>query len=318
VAIRVIVSFLIAALLSACTITKPNALPESMSFRQKGALYGAATGAAAGTLIGLGGPVGAMIGGMAGVLVGEDLDGQDSPRSRLYSQLHDFHVQVVDFGDKHLVVIPTSEIYYDNAPRLKWRSRPLLNLIVVYLQQFQKVDVEIAGFTDNNGTLERNMALSTDRARALLHYLTQKGIDARMMYAVGYGPARPISSNESFVGRANNSRIELTFHSIDSGPTMSKRDLNEIKRQKFFYRDSFRAMLAALYVSVLITAGLLTGIYYIYISRETPRYFATNSQSVINPLVALIRPNPASVPLLKSDRPSETGTKALREGPSDG
>jgi len=70
--------------------------------------------------------------------------------------------------------------------------------------------VEIAGYTDNTGSVRVNERLSRQRAESVMSWLVRKGIDSSRMTAVGMGPMDPIASNSTPEGRAKNRRIE--FH----------------------------------------------------------------------------------------------------------
>lgn len=69
--------------------------------------------------------------------------------------------------------------------------------------------IEIAGHTDAQGRDETNMALSLARAEAVLAAMTEAGIATDNMTAEGYGPTRPIESNDTREGREANRRIEF-------------------------------------------------------------------------------------------------------------
>jgi outer membrane protein OmpA-like peptidoglycan-associated protein len=79
------------------------------------------------------------------------------------------------------------------------------------LNNYEVVDVKIAGYTDNVGLPERNMALSREWAQIITNQLWANGLDARVVYATGYGDLDPIGDNETVVNRAVNRRIEITL-----------------------------------------------------------------------------------------------------------
>jgi OmpA-OmpF porin, OOP family len=68
--------------------------------------------------------------------------------------------------------------------------------------------IEIAGYTDNIGDPQANMALSQKRADAVRNALIQAGANPDMLVAKGYGSASSIASNDSAEGRFSNRRIE--------------------------------------------------------------------------------------------------------------
>jgi OOP family OmpA-OmpF porin len=71
------------------------------------------------------------------------------------------------------------------------------------------MNVELQGHTDNRGTKKFNQALSEKRAVAVMDYLIKKGIAPSRLTAVGYGFSRPMASNDTDQGRAQNRRVEL-------------------------------------------------------------------------------------------------------------
>ncbi len=78
-----------------------------------------------------------------------------------------------------------------------------------------EVRIEVAGHTDSTGPRTLNMRLSQARAQAVKAYLAQRGVDPSRMVAQGYGPDRPIATNTTAEGRAQNRRVEL--HLIGEG-----------------------------------------------------------------------------------------------------
>ena len=74
-------------------------------------------------------------------------------------------------------------------------------------QGFKAILVE--GHTDSRGSAKMNEELSLQRAEAVRAHLISRGIPSDKIKAVGIGPARPIASNDTAEGRANNRRVEL-------------------------------------------------------------------------------------------------------------
>ena len=73
-----------------------------------------------------------------------------------------------------------------------------------------KVEVIVAvGYTDRIGSDAYNLKLSQRRADTVKAYLVSKGANAANITAKGYGESRPISSNDSPEGRADNRRVEF-------------------------------------------------------------------------------------------------------------
>ena len=93
--------------------------------------------------------------------------------------------------------------------KLRPDSYTILDLVATSLQNNADINVEIAGYTDNTGSVATNLRLSQARADAVRTYLAGKGVSPSRMVAKGYGPESPIASNATPDGRGLNRRVEL-------------------------------------------------------------------------------------------------------------
>jgi outer membrane protein OmpA-like peptidoglycan-associated protein len=84
-----------------------------------------------------------------------------------------------------------------------------LDRVVEILKSDPTLHLHIEGHTDNEGTDQRNQNLSDRRAKAVKHYLEKKGIADKRMDYKGYGSTRPIASNATPEGMAQNRRVEM-------------------------------------------------------------------------------------------------------------
>ncbi len=88
-------------------------------------------------------------------------------------------------------------------------SFPVLDELVAYLNRKDDERIEIGGHTDNVGKAASNIILSMDRAKSVMAYLINKGIDGNRLTAKGYGMSVPIVSNDTKEGKAMNRRTEV-------------------------------------------------------------------------------------------------------------
>jgi OOP family OmpA-OmpF porin len=95
---------------------------------------------------------------------------------------------------------------------IKPEAYPLLNEVVAILRKNTRTEVEIQGHTDQVGIAEYNQSLSEKRAKAVMDYLLEKGIEPERLSHKGYGFTRPVASNDTEEGRARNRRVELRRH----------------------------------------------------------------------------------------------------------
>ena len=89
-------------------------------------------------------------------------------------------------------------------------DKETLQELLDLMNEYDDLNVEIAGHTDNVGTTNFNLKLSEDRANSVAQYLISKGIDENRLQPVGYGEDRPMASNDDEIGgRELNRRIEI-------------------------------------------------------------------------------------------------------------
>ena len=121
--------------------------------------------------------------------------------------LRDLYLQPIEVG----LTVRLKNIYFDfDKTTLKEESFPELNRVVDFLKRNGSVEIEIAGHTDSKGTDEYNVNLSQGRSQSVVDYIASQGIDGYRLTAQGYGEGKPIDTNETDLGRANNRRVEFT------------------------------------------------------------------------------------------------------------
>ncbi len=112
-------------------------------------------------------------------------------------------------------VIPLDHIYFDTDKSIV-RARGLneLQKLKNILEEYPTMEIEIGGHTDHQGSFEYNMQLSNRRARAVVTYLIDQGIESERLSYIGYGTTRPIATNDNDEGRQQNRRVEFRIRRI--------------------------------------------------------------------------------------------------------
>ncbi len=95
---------------------------------------------------------------------------------------------------------------------LKPESEVELDKLVEFLTKNPTITIEISGHTDNNGDDATNMTLSENRAKAVVAYLTSKGIAAKRLTSKGFGETMPILANDTPENKALNRRVEFVVN----------------------------------------------------------------------------------------------------------
>lgn len=109
----------------------------------------------------------------------------------------------------------TLKVLFDfDQATLRPESHAALEAAAKIMKENPAIRVEIQGHTDSKGTAEYNQRLSEQRAQAVVDYLVDKlGIDRARLTAKGFGLSKPVATNETEEGQAQNRRAE--FHVVE-------------------------------------------------------------------------------------------------------
>ena len=112
----------------------------------------------------------------------------------------------IDIGSK----IALRNVFFETGKsEVKIDSYPELDRLIQLMLDVPTLKIELSGHTDNVGNDEYNLNLSQRRADAVRAYLISRGVDKSRVLAVGYGESKPVDSNDTKDGRANNRRTEF-------------------------------------------------------------------------------------------------------------
>lgn len=106
------------------------------------------------------------------------------------------------------IILEGTNFDFDKAT-LRPAGKAKLDKDAEMLKTYPDINVEIAGHTDSIGTAKYNMGLSKRRAATVKKYLESQGVAASRMTTKGFGETKPIASNKTAAGRAENRRVEI-------------------------------------------------------------------------------------------------------------
>ena len=109
---------------------------------------------------------------------------------------------------KKKIVLRSVHFDFDKAT-LKADAKPILDEAIQVLKQEGSVDIVVEGHTDSVGTDQYNLGLSRRRGETVRTYLVDHGIARSRITAEGMGESKPVASNDTADGRAQNRRVEL-------------------------------------------------------------------------------------------------------------
>lgn len=133
----------------------------------------------------------------------------DQQETLLHAQLEPKGVKVTRAGNQIVLNIPSSMAFDPNRDGIKRSAQPLLGSVGSVLKKFNRTTVEVYGHTDKGGDEKKNLDLTQKRALAVARALASNGVDPKRMSVTGFGSSRPIVSDETEEGRAENRRIEI-------------------------------------------------------------------------------------------------------------
>ncbi len=94
---------------------------------------------------------------------------------------------------------------------IRSESYDVLNEIVNILKKYPNSRFTVEGHTDSSGSASFNKKLSELRAQSVVDWLVNNGIPVSRLSAIGYGEDKPIASNATRAGRAQNRRVEINL-----------------------------------------------------------------------------------------------------------
>jgi len=117
------------------------------------------------------------------------------------------------------IVIPVDQIRFGfNEAVIEPGFLPALDTAASELVGEPSTRVVVEGHTDDVGGEAYNYALGLRRAEAVRDYLVSRGVTADRLSVKSFGMTRPIASNATEQGRAENRRVELHISSgVDGG-----------------------------------------------------------------------------------------------------
>ncbi|WP_430815653.1 OmpA family protein [Carboxylicivirga sp. RSCT41] len=104
----------------------------------------------------------------------------------------------------------TNGIRFDvGKATLRPESMGVINQIYKLMNEHADLSFSVEGHTDSDGNDASNQKLSEERAAAVKNTLVGKGIAAERLSTSGFGESKPIDTNSTPEGKANNRRVEF-------------------------------------------------------------------------------------------------------------
>ncbi len=100
-------------------------------------------------------------------------------------------------------------LFNSGKATFKDETMPVLNSMLAIFKEYPQARFSIEGHTDSDGSNALNQTLSENRAAAVKTFLVTNGIKEDRLESVGFGETKPIASNKTAAGKAQNRRVEV-------------------------------------------------------------------------------------------------------------
>lgn len=204
---------------------------SSMNNTTKGGLIGGGGGAALGAVVGgligngkgaaIGAGIGAAVGAGAGVIIGNKMDKAAKEAAAIEGAQVE---QITDTNGLQAVKVTFDSglLFGTGAATLSSDAKASLSKFANnVLKQNPEMDVDIYGYTDNQGwknstaeqSKQKNINLSQERAQSVSSYLMSCGVAGGQIQKVeGLGEENPVADNSTAAGRQENRRVEVYMY----------------------------------------------------------------------------------------------------------
>jgi len=123
---------------------------------------------------------------------------------------------LTDPAERELLVLKRNygvltDTYFDANNRLVTNAYLMLDQVVMLMNKYPGLKLEIGVHTDNQGSAASLMSVSQARALVIVNYLINRGISGNRLTPKGYGSTKPISSNATWLERRLNRRVDFSI-----------------------------------------------------------------------------------------------------------
>jgi len=213
--LRFLALALATSILFGCATDDPN----------KRAKTGAAIGAVTGAIIGhqidhdSGRFIGAAVGAIAGGATGHYMDEQQKEFDQaMEEEQRRNDIEIERLKDDTLKLNLDSEVSFDyDSSQIKPAFKATLNKLADIIKKYDRTVVYVVGHTDSTGSESYNLRLSERRARSVVEYLINDGVNPSRLRSEGRGESDPRATNATAAGRQLNRRVEIYIKPVVEG-----------------------------------------------------------------------------------------------------
>jgi outer membrane protein OmpA-like peptidoglycan-associated protein len=185
---------------------------QNSSQMTKGAIIGGAAGAVTGALYPS--SIGLIPGTAGGILLGAVYGAYIDAHTTIEDKLENRGANVIVLGDQMMIILPSSRVFNDGTADVKSQAYSTLQLVAIYINNYTKTLVKVSAYTNDTGSKRVDLALSKEQAANVAKVLQLYGVNARMLYAEGYGGTNLVEQNTRDWDHSDNYRVVITFEKL--------------------------------------------------------------------------------------------------------
>ncbi|HUC30280.1 MAG TPA: OmpA family protein [Candidatus Acidoferrum sp.] len=122
--------------------------------------------------------------------------------------------------DNYHAVAETSVKFGFDKDNLTPKAKEALDQLASSISSTKGYIIALEGSTDSVGPADYNYDLSQRRANSVIQYLATKyNVPAHKIYVIGLGKDKPVGSNKTSTGRADNRRVDVRLMTNTVGDT---------------------------------------------------------------------------------------------------
>lgn len=125
-------------------------------------------------------------------------------------------VSVMRLGDAVTIIIPSHALFKGYSVQVSDSGNKILEQVTKLIEPMNKVKITVAAYAEAMAQSKKDLMMTQWQAQTVSNYFWDNHVNARMIYAIGYGGGHPIQYAPSkvvndIVGDRDNYRVEITL-----------------------------------------------------------------------------------------------------------
>lgn len=184
---------------------------QNASQKVKGGIIGGAAGAVVGSVSSA---VGTVPGAIGGAVFGAAIGAYIDSHTNWQDKLDNAGGKVIILGDQVKVILPSNNLFHSMSAQINNSAYSTLDLVADFLCSLDKISVKVAAYSNATGSALVNQEITQEQADAVARYLWAKGVNARLITAIGYDGSHLMTKNSYDWNNGDNYRIEITVEKV--------------------------------------------------------------------------------------------------------